>query len=149
MAPPGQLHNENSRPWRRWLSEYWFRNQDRVEDVLGEAWMRIGKRTDRIGDVGVYLAAGGTVKPMPGCASDMVFEVVSPGKEARHRDYVEKRDECHRPGVREHVILDRFQGRVTVLEWEEGGYRERELTVSEVYTSPLLPGLAIPLAEAI
>ncbi len=45
------------------------------------------------------------------------------------------------------MIVDRFRKIVTVLTHRPEGYDERVLTVDEVYESPLLPGLAIPLAE--
>jgi len=147
MAPPGHVHHENSRPWRRLLAVYWSSHLDQVEDVLGEAWMRIGKKTDRIGDVGVYLVKGEGAPKMPDRAPDVVFEVVSDDRESRERDYVEKRAEYHRLGVREYVIVDRFQGCVTVLEFEPAGYRERVLSAADAYTSPILPGLVIRLAE--
>lgn len=147
MAPPGQLHHDNSRPWRRALSDYWLRNPDRVEELIVEAWIRIGERTDRIGDIAVYLATEAPAPPIPDRVPDLVFEVVSPGKESRDRDYVEKRAEYHRIGVREYIIVDQFEGRATVLEWEEGAYRERVLTAADEYRSPLLPGLTLRLAE--
>src|SRR5262245_21507557 len=55
VSPPGQLHNDKSRPWRMYLSEYWLNHRDLVEDVLSECWLRIDDETDRIGDIGVYL----------------------------------------------------------------------------------------------
>ncbi len=147
MSPPGHIHNENTRPWRLRLSDYWLKHLERVEDVLPEAWMRIGKQADRIGDIGVYLLKEGAVPRMPDRAPDLVFEVVSNDRESRGRDYVEKRAEYHRLGVREYVIVDRFKSCVTVLEFEPRGYRERVLTGAQDYTSPLLPGLVIRLAE--
>jgi Uma2 family endonuclease len=78
-----------------------------------------------------------------------MFEIVSPGRESHDRDYVEKRADYYRIGVREYVIIDRFVRRVTVLTHSPGGYEERVLTPPDTYTSPLLPGLVIPLAEVL
>ena len=78
---------------------------------------------------------------------ELMFEVVSPDKVSRERDYVRKRAEYHRFGVREYVIIDRFQRIVTVLSYAPNGYEERILTVDDTYESPLLPGFSIHLSE--
>ena len=78
---------------------------------------------------------------------DLVFEFVSKGKKNRRRDYVEKRAQYEKHGVREYVIVDRFDKKVTVLTLIEGGYQEHVLTPTEVYRSPLLPGFEVRLAE--
>ena len=76
-----------------------------------------------------------------------MFEIVSPAATSRDRDYVKKRSEYERLGVKEYVIVDRFKKQVTVLTLTPGGYQEQVLTPADTYTSPLLPGLAIALAE--
>ncbi len=76
-----------------------------------------------------------------------MFEIVSPGRMSRERDYIRKRADYHRFGVREYVVIDRRQRTVSVFRWEPAGYEETVLTAGDVYTSPLLPGLAVPLAE--
>ena len=58
-----------------------------------------------------------------------------------------KRADYHKLGIREYVIIDRFAQTVTVLTYAPDGYEEQILTTDDVYTSPLLPGLAIPLAD--
>ena len=58
-------------------------------------------------------------------------------------------DEYERLGVREYVIVDRFDHRLTVLTLKDGHYSEAWLGSKDVYTSPLLPGLSIPLAGVI
>jgi Uma2 family endonuclease len=45
----------------------------------------------------------------------LVVEVVSPGAEARRRDYVEKRDEYLQMGIREYWIVDPERRELTVL----------------------------------
>ena len=75
-----------------------------------------------------------------------MFEIVSPDRESRERDYVKKRKEYRRLGVLEYVVIDRMRHRATVYTAGPRGYRKRVLRPGDVYTSPLLPGLAIPLA---
>lgn len=70
----------------------------------------------------------------------LVVEVLSPGRRARDRDYLEKREEYLTRGVREYWIVDRFQRLLTVLirreaeagpTWEEHVYREDQRIHSE------------------
>ena len=113
------------------------------------AWVRVPGGTDRIGDIGVYLVADRPTPKIPDRVPELMFEIVSPGREDRDRDYVEKRADYHRVGVREYVIIDRFEKQVTVLTYTPEGYEEHVLTPGDTYTSPLLPGLEIPLAEVL
>ena len=57
--------------------------------------------------------------------------------------------EYERIGVREYVIVDRFDHRLLILRLEAGRYTETELGPDDSYTTPLLPGLEIPLADII
>ena len=147
VAPAGEEHLDLSNPWRDRLIFYQYAHPDRVQKVNCEAWLRVDDGTDRIGDIGVYLVPDGPVPKIPDRVPDLMFEVVSPDKASRDRDYITKRSEYHRFGIREYVILDRFRKVVTVLSFAPEGYRERALNIGESYESPLLPGLAIPLAE--
>ena len=145
MAPSGEGHSDVSEPWRDWLGAYRLAHPEIIHRVISEAWVRIDGGTDRIGDIGIYLAKQGPLPPRPDRVPDLMFEVVSPDKASRDRDYVRKRADYHRLGVREYVIIDRFRKIVTVMTWALDGYTENLLDADEVYTSPLLPGLAIPL----
>ena len=80
---------------------------------------------------------------------DLVVEVVSPGREARHRDYVSKRADYLAFGILEYWIVDPRDQLVTVLsrpdiesEWTERIFRD-----DEPILSPLLPGLALRVDE--
>jgi len=50
-------------------------------------------------------------------------------------------------GVREYVIVDRFKRQALVLTLGAQGFSERVLCETDAYTSPLLPGLSVRLAE--
>jgi Uma2 family endonuclease len=76
-----------------------------------------------------------------------MFEVVSPEAKDRRRDYVEKKAEYHSVGVREYVVIDRFQRKVTVFTYDPTGYRESVLEGSDVYETPLLPGFRVALDD--
>ena len=78
-------------------------------------------------------------------------EVVSPGKPARKRDYIEKRDDYLVVGLLEYWIVDPEERRVTVLLRREAdgvsAWEERTFTGLDVIGSDLLPGFAGTVAE--
>jgi Uma2 family endonuclease len=147
LAPSGEEHIDAGEPWRDRLVVYKLDFPGVVQKAVSEAWTRLNDGTDRIGDIGVYLVPDCPVPKIPDRIPDLMFEVVSPDKVSCERDYVRKRVEYHRLGVKEYVIIDRFQRTVTVLTSAPNGYEERILTVDQVYESPLLPGLSIRLSE--
>ncbi len=147
MAPAGEGHSYVSEPWRDRLGAYRLAHPDVVDLVVSEAWVRVDGGTDRIGDIGVYLVSDRPMSRRPDRVPDLMFEVVSEDKISRDRDYVRKRAEYQRLGVREYVIIDRFRRVVTVLTLAEGGYAERHLSADAVYESPLLPGFSVRLFE--
>ena len=76
---------------------------------------------------------------------DIVIEILSSD---RNRDLVRKRQIYAEAGVPEYWIFDPLNDTVLPLELRDGEYVERGvLTVGDVLTTPLLPGLAIPLAD--
>lgn len=147
MSPNSAEHDDTSEPFRDQLVLYKVAHPDRVEKVISEAWVRIGQGRYRIGDIGVFLRSDRAATPRPERVPELMFEVVSPGATSGRRDYVEKRADYDRAGVLEYVVIDYEESRVTVLSHAPGGYQENVLTETGVYTTPLLPGLAVPLAE--
>lgn len=88
-----------------------------------------------------YQIVGGYFEGVP----DIVVEVLSTD---RRRDLVRKRRLYAEAGVLEYWIVDPRDDTVTLLELRDGEYAERSvLAVSDTLTTPLLPGLAIPLAD--
>ena len=88
-----------------------------------------------------YQIVGGYFEGVP----DIVVEVLSTD---RRRDLVRKRQLYAEAGVREYWIVDPRDDTLTLLELRDGEYAERAvLTVSDTLTTPLLPGLAIPLND--
>lgn len=88
-----------------------------------------------------YRIVGGYVEGVPNIA----VEVLSSD---RNRDLVRKRQLYAEAGVLEYWIVDPRGDTLTLLELRDEEYTERAvLTVSDTLTTPLLPGLAIPLAD--
>ena len=76
---------------------------------------------------------------------DIVVEILSSD---RNRDLVRKRQLYAAAGVLEYWIFDTLNDTATLLELQNGEYVERAvLTADDTLTTPLLPGLAIPLAD--
>ena len=76
---------------------------------------------------------------------DIAIEILSSD---RRRDLVRKRRLYAEAGVPEYWIFDPLNEAATLLELREGEYVERAaLEASGTVTTPLLPGLAIPLAN--
>ena len=87
-----------------------------------------------------YQIVGGYFEGVP----DITVEVLSTD---RRRDLVRKRQLYAEAGVREYWIVDPRADTVILLELRDGEYAERAvLTAADTLTTPLLPGLAIPLA---
>ena len=75
----------------------------------------------------------------------IVVEVLSTD---RNRDLVRKRQVYEAAGIPEYWILDELNQTALQLESREGQYVEGAvLTADDTLTTPLLPGLAIPLAD--
>ena len=78
-------------------------------------------------------------------APDIVVEVLSSD---RNRDLVRKRQLYAAGGVPEYWIFDPRNDTATLLELRDGEYAERAvLGADDTLTTPLLPGLSIPLAD--
>ncbi len=76
---------------------------------------------------------------------DIVVEILSTD---RNHDLVFKRRIYSESGVREYWIFDPHNDTVLPLELRDGEYTERPtLTAADTLTTPLLPGLSIPLAD--
>lgn len=76
---------------------------------------------------------------------DIVAEILSSD---RRRDLVRKRRVYAEAGVSEYWIFDPRQDTATLLELRDGEYAERAvLDATSTLTTPLLPGLAISLAD--
>lgn len=81
-------------------------------------------------------------------APDLVIEILS--ESTRHLDEVLKRQAYEQFGAREYWIFDPHRKTTRVWERTAEGLRRKALlsaAAGDILTSPLLPGLEIPLAE--
>ena len=77
----------------------------------------------------------------------LAIEIVSEGSEARERDYVTKRAEYLAYGLREYWIVDPEMKTVTLLVRAGDVWTEQTLAADQQFTSLVLPGLAVRVAE--
>lgn len=145
--PSGDDHVTATEPFLEALFAYKAKHPDVVERIVPEAWLWIDDETDRIPDIGVYLAGGRDRRKIPDRVPEIAVEIVS--EDSRHRDYIEKRLDYSRAGVKEYVIVDPIEHRLVVLRRERGRYRETVLSPQDTYTSPLLPGFSLALRRVL
>lgn len=74
-------------------------------------------------------------------------EVVSPGREARERDHVTKREEYLAYGLREYWIIDPQLRQVTTLTRGDDVWVETVVSGDGSAASVVLPGFVVPLAD--
>jgi Uma2 family endonuclease len=77
----------------------------------------------------------------------IAIEFVSASKRDFQRDYIDKRDAYLRAGVLEYWIIDRFRRRMTAVRGGVAQVTEIVITKRETYTTSLLPGFELPLAQ--
>ena len=104
--------------------------------------------TRRRADRAVWVGLG----RLPNMRRDVptiAVEFVSRGKRNRIRDYKAKRSEYAKVGIGEYWIIDCFRRHMTVIRNSAGQQTEIIVTESESYTTPLLPGFQLSVAEVL
>lgn len=75
---------------------------------------------------------------------DLALEIVSPGNDARQRDYEDKRADYARAGIPEYWIVDPQENQVTVLVLQNGTYAEHGVfQIGDTASGLLLPALRV------
>ena len=118
-------------------------------EVYTELVIIISRESGRvlIPDLSVFLRPPGDESDVSAAGNipDIVIEILSSD---RNRDLVRKRQLYAEAGVREYWIFDPVNDTVLPLELQNGEYADRPLlTAADTLTTPLLPGLSIPLAD--
>ncbi len=118
-------------------------------EVYTELVIIISRESGRIliPDLSVFLRPPGDDSDISAAGSipDIVIEILSTN---RSRDLVRKRQLYAEAGVPEYWIFDPRNDSVLPLELRDGEYVGRDvLSMGDTLTTPLLPGLTIPLAD--
>ena len=118
-------------------------------EVYTELVIIISRESGRVlvPDLSVFLRLPGDESDVSAAGNipDIVIEILSTD---RNRDLVRKRQLYAEAGVQEYWIFDPQNDTVLPLELSGDQYTERPtLTAADTLTTPLLPGLSIPLAD--
>jgi Uma2 family endonuclease len=80
-------------------------------------------------------------------APTIAVEFVSKRKRDRDRDYIHKKREYAKAGIKEYWIIDRFKRTMTVFKYQPKGIKEVIIQEGEIYKTPHLPGFELPVAR--
>ncbi len=130
-----------------WLLDYRERNREgsALDYTLPQQYVYL-RRSRRIADRLIWTGLG----RLPHRQRDVptiAVEFVSAGRRSWKRDYIDKRREYRKAGIREYWIIDRFQRTLTVIHNEPTGEREQVFTEKQAYRPALLPGFRLPLGR--
>jgi Uma2 family endonuclease len=147
---PGRTHALVLNELRRQLARYWATHDEVITFLGGGADAKTelpAMASERHPDLSIYLT------PMP--ADDypwdkrvpaVVVEVVSPGPEARTRDYQSKREEYLAAGALEYWIVDPEDEALFALRRQGDVWIESRLKQTGTWKTPLLPGFELDVA---
>ena len=117
-----------------------------IDGTLTDFYVATTDETRRSPDRVIWTGLDRDPKPSRDIPS-IVVEVVSPGKRAWLRDYVDKRDEYLAIGVKEYWVVDRFARNMSVFIATESGFSESLINEDESYETDLLPGFTLKLSD--
>jgi Uma2 family endonuclease len=118
-----------------------------VADVYGETDLKLHDMAVFRPDLCVFVRP--TPKPFPDRlteAPDLVVEILSPGAEAR--DFITKRDEYEKRGVKEYWVIDPNGGRVRAWHLERSRLVE-SLVEGDSLASAGVPGFTLDLGRIV
>ena len=149
MPRPRRIHQYVSIILSHYLVAYLRSFDSLPAEIHSELVVIISQELGRvlIPDLSVFLREPGDTSDISAAGNipDIAVEILSTD---RNRDLVRKRQIYAEAGVREYWIFDPVNDTALLLELQGDQYVERaKLTATDTLTTPLLPGLAIPLAE--
>ena len=149
MPRPRRGHQFTSVTLSTFLVNYLNGFDNPPGEVYAELVVIISRESGRIliPDLSIFLRPPGDESDISAAGSipDIVIEILSTD---RNRDLVRKRQLYAEAGVPEYWIFDPVNDTVLPLELQDGEYAQRPtLTAADTLTTPLLPGLSIPLAD--
>lgn len=127
------------------LYEYQQAHPERLDYSLPQQYIRV-RDGRRLADRLIWTDLG----RLPSVRRDVAtiaVEFVSAGKRSRRRDYVEKKREYRRAGLKEYWIIDRFARTLTVVSYRSGKPVQKTFHEKDKCCSALQPGFEIRLKE--
>ena len=130
----------------RWLRAYQENHEDgaALDFTIAEQTIHIGPHRRRV-DRAIWAGLGRL--PTQNETPTTAVEFISDGKRNQQRDYDVKRSEYETAGVLEYWVLNRFGHTMTVYRFARGRMSQQTLTRRPTYTTKLLPGFKLPLAQ--
>jgi Uma2 family endonuclease len=145
---PGRPHLAQVTATRRQLSAYDLANPGKIYSIAGGSDCKLllpDFDSERHPDIAVYKTAPASDENLWATwIPDILIEIVSAGSE--YRDYVEKREEYWKFGVREYWILDAYRHEMRVLKRAGDDWSDHIIRPPKVYKTRLLPGFAFDCA---
>lgn len=77
----------------------------------------------------------------------IIVEVVSPGKEGRKRDYIDKKNEYKNKQIPEYWIVDPQENKISILSLVNSEYEVNEFTDKQIIVSKTFPNLALTVEQ--
>jgi hypothetical protein len=145
---PNQPHLAQIKEVKRQVHGYDYQHPGRIELIATGSECKIlipSLESERHPDLAIYksiMPLGSDIWSI--WIPDIVIEIVSASSE--FRDYVEKREEYFKFGVREYWILNAFQRELRVLKRAGDDWSDHIIRPPKLYKSRLLPGFAFDCA---
>jgi Uma2 family endonuclease len=145
---PGFSHLRQVSAIRRPLMKYQDQHPERIYEILGTMECKLllwDLESERHPDLAVYLSPPPVKKGRQlwtRWLPELVVEVVS--RSSVDRDYVEKREEYWRLGVKEYWIVDAKRMQVMILRRGRSQWIAKARRGGEVLETKLLPGFQLP-----
>ena len=142
MSPSDLEHSRMISIILKQLFRYDSQNDQIIDLIVPEGWLRTGNGQDRMADIAVYLTQSATsANHIYDLVPDLIIEVISQGSE--ERDYIIKRKEYFDVGVTEYIIIDPFRKVITALTRGSNDYIDQEIQNGNRYQSTVLPNFAL------
>lgn len=144
---PALRHGRQVRALKKQVEAYDELNPGQIDYVASGSECKlliVGFESERHPDLAIYKYPPESEEdPWPTWVPDVVIEVVS--ATSIERDYVEKREEYLRLGVREYWIIDAAKNQMLVLKRMRGEWTEKAVRPPKKYETRLLPGFVVDL----
>jgi Uma2 family endonuclease len=145
---PGRPHLAQVNATRRQFAAYDLANPGKIDTIASGSECKLllpPFDSERHPDLSIYkLPPVSDENIWATWIPDILIEIVSAGSE--YRDYVEKREEYWKFGVREYWIIDAYRRELLVLRRGKGDWAEHHIRPPKVYKTRLLPGFEFDIA---
>jgi Uma2 family endonuclease len=145
---PGRPHLAQVNATRRQFAAYDLAHSGRIDTIASGAECKLllpSFESERHPDLAIYKNPPLSDEDLWATwIADILIEIVSAGSE--YRDYVEKREEYWKFGVREYWIIDAYRRELLALRRGKSDWIEHHVRPPKLYKTRLLPGFEFDVA---